>query len=379
MFSTSTSSSPTAVRQTISQTLLHEGLQIVYRASSARSPMPALMGILLEGKGDRLRLAATDLELAIECQVATPATEAFRIVLPQRYLLDLVRRLPGQDLDVEIDHLKQTAHFSWNGGDLEIHGLDAREFPEFPVFEKASLFEISAARLRQLIRETSFAAASSDVRPILTGCLFEAKNGTLEVVATDGFRVAWSQAPVETPEVDVAAVVPVRALNELSRLLPDDDTVVRIEASKSQAAFHFRQVSLITRLLEGQFPLYRQVIPNAFPLTATFDSKDFIATAERASLLAEGDSNPVRLRFFSDKILLQASTPEVGKVEEAIPAHIQGEEMEIVFNVRFLLEGLKALGGEQTTFELSGTLSPARLRRQGDEDAFYLVLPIRTT
>lgn len=367
------------LKHSLPQVLLQDGLQIVYKAASPRTAIPALSGILLQGRGDVLRLAATDLELAIECEVPVPVPESLAVVLPQRYLVDLVRRLPAGEITLEIEPVTYLSSFSWNGGEVSIHGLDARDFPQFPTLKNDSSFQISAGKLRKVIRETTYAAASSDLRPTMTGCLFECRQGVLEAAATDGFRIAYSRTELrEENGLDLSAVIPVRALTELLRLLPDDDVEVQVEINKSQAVFRFARVSLITRLLEGQFPLYRQAVPSSFLTRAVFNPQKFIDTSERAALLASGESSPVKLRLSDQRILLLANTPEVGRVEEEIPARVEGENLEVTFNVHFLLEGLKALAGEENILEVSGALAPARLRRAGDDAAFSLILPIKT-
>jgi DNA polymerase-3 subunit beta len=366
------------MKLSISRDIFAGALQVVGRAVSSRSTLPSLSGVKLTATTDELVLAATDTELGLTMQLAEVSVESEgTLLLPGRLLGDVVRSLPSGDLTLALRTEQRDIELTAGGARFHLRTLAAEDFPRLPDFagEGASL---PALPLAETIERVARAASRDEVRPILTGVLVQAEGKTLTMVATDSYRLSVKHTELERalPE-SIEANVPARALRELARIIaqeePDD---VSISLARNQAVFRAGSVVLFSRLIEGQFPSWRQLVPESFEHEVRLPREELVEVARRISQLAQRNA-PLRFAFSEGELTVAAETPEVGDASEALPAPYSGEPLEIAFNPQFLIEGLESVDGDELAVKLSSPLRPGLLQPVGREDFSYLVMPIR--
>lgn len=366
----------------VDQVALSQVLQPVSRAVAARTTLPVLEGVLVTASQQGVTIAATDLEIGIECHLPAIIEKEGSVILPARYFVELVKRLPAANLSISLHEANNTVEIVWGKSQYIIHGLPAEQFPSLVKGIGPETFSVAGENLREMIRRTIFAVSHDDARPILNGVLFELKgeNQLLNMVSTDGIRLACCVGEVATRlDQSHSFILSARAMAELVRLCPADDDV-KVWVNENHAIFQLGGLQFMARLLEGRFPDYKQVLPQEFSTSARLDTESFLASCERAALLSrKGNINPINLHFTDELLAISAETPEVGRVHEEMAAVKTGDDLSITFNARYLVEGLRALEGEETIFEATGPYGPSCLRPvQGSQSYFYLVLPLRT-
>ncbi|MFO7171743.1 MAG: DNA polymerase III subunit beta [Bacillota bacterium] len=367
------------MRAIVPQETLAEALSTVSKAVSSKSTIPVLSGVLLEARSDHLLLRATDLELAIEASAAAQVQAEGSIVLPAKLLTDLIRRIPFGDLEIAVDPGHYTATIRWGRSQYLLHGFPADQFPQIPQPGDESHFIVSQPALRDLIRQTSFAAAHDETRPYLTGVYITLSGEQLSGVATDSVRIAHTWVPARNPQhLSVQAIVPSRSLNELARVLSTDpEAEARVAITGNQAFFDLGSVRVISRLLEGQYPDVLRLIPQSYGTRATLNKEQFLEAVERAALTTKDGA--IKLEVGPDAMVIRANTPEVAQVQEELPLTLEGDPLEIGFNARYLIEGLKVLDDPDFLFEFSGSRNPSRISgTTGTSHYLYVVLPLIT-
>lgn len=364
---------------TISQEALNSTLSLVSKAVSTKNTIPVLSGVHLSARSDVLTLRATDMELAIESSTPCKVAEEGEIVLPSRYLTDLVRRIPFGDIELSADLRNYTATVRWGKSQYVIHGFSADQFPSVPDTEGASSFTASQVLLKDLLRQTTFAAGHDESKPWLTGVLFKLRENRLTGTATDGVRIAYSETDAENPQGhSFSVIIPSRSLNELTRLLSADaaDTS-RIAVTANQIFFDLGKVRVISRLLEGQYPDVMRLVPQSYPTEINLSRAEFMEAIERAALIAKDGA--VKVGLTDQRITITSNTPEVGQVYEEVPAGtLLGDPLDIGFNSKFLIDYLKVLEEPEFCFQCSGSRNPARLHPVGNTRFVYVVLPLIT-
>jgi DNA polymerase-3 subunit beta len=353
-------------------------LQLTSRAVSTRSTLPSLGGILAIADGSTVTLRATDMELALsraldEAEIESEGT----VLLPGRLLADVARNLPAGKVTLEHRAEQRDVELTAGGARFHLRTLPAEDFPRLPEFEGDPV-KLPAAMLAETIERVARAASRDEVRPILTGVLLQAEENRLTMVATDSYRLSVKHTELETPLTQpLEANVPARALRELSRTIavegPDE---VEIALPRNQIVFRSGPVLLSSRLIEGQFPSWRQLVPESFEHEVRLPREGLLEIARRIGQLAQRNA-PLRLAFASGELTVAAETPDVGDASESLPAPYEGEPMEIAFNPQFLIEGVDSIDGDELTIQLSSPLRPGLLRPVGREDFSYLVMPIR--
>lgn len=365
------------MRFVIAQQDLASGLQVVARAISSKNTLPILTGILINAAEDHLTLTATDLEIGIECRVPARVLVPGSTVLPARHLTDLVRKIPFGEITMDLDQKNYTITMRWGRSQYIIHGQSPDQFPYLPSTGTATPYALSHGLLRGILRQTAFAVSHDETRPVLTGALFKIRGEVLEVIATDGVKIAFRRGQIESTGFDTAVVVPGRTLNELSRLLSGDDKdAVKVFITQNQAFFDLGNIKVVSRLLEGQYPDVMRLVPQNYASTAYVHNVDLLEACDRASLLAKDGA--IKLAVTADTIIVTANTPEVGQVYEEVSSSLEGEPLEIGYNVRYLLEGLRACDDEEIAFNFAGSRSPARIKPRNHENFLYIVLPLIT-
>ena len=358
------------------KTLLSAAIDGVSRAVTLRSTVPVLEGILLKAEGFTLTLTGYDLELGIVTTIEANVLEPGEIVLNAKLLSDMVRRMPAGQINISVaDNGKTTIQ----GGvaQFEIQSMPATDFPQLPNTGAEETLTIKTGTFREMVERTLYAVSQDEKRPAHTGELFEIGTESLTVVALDGFRLAIVERKVPANK-EIRIIVPGKTMNEVLRLLANDDEAeVRICANRRYVVFITAGYTIMSRLIEGEFLNYRNVIPEGYRTQAVLDTKGFIETIERASLIiTERLKNPLRISFTEGKVIVRCQT-SLGRVVDEFAAGCEGEEVEIGFNNRYLLDALRNARTEQVKVQLSGPLSPVKILPAEGEDFLYLVLPVR--
>ena len=358
------------------KTLLGSAIDGVSRAVTLRSTIPVLEGILLKAEGFNLTLTGYDMELGIVTTIEANVLEPGDIVLNAKLLSDMVRRMPAGQISISsADNGKTTIQ----GGvaQFEIQSMPASDFPQLPNTGAEETMTIKTGVFREMVERTLYAVSQDEKRPAHTGELFEIQPDHLTVVALDGFRLAIVERKVEASK-EIRIIVPGKTMNEVLRLLANDDEAdVRICANRRYVVFITAGYTIMSRLIEGEFLNYKNVIPEGYRTQVVLDTKGFIETIERASLIiTERLKNPLRITFTEGKVIVRCQT-SLGRVVDEFAAGCEGEEVEIGFNNRYLLDALRNARTEQVRIQLSGPLSPVKILPAEGEDFLYLVLPVR--
>lgn len=364
------------MRVVASKEPLLNAVQIVQRAVSARNPLPILSGIRFEATENKIFLTATDLDMGIRCSFAAEVIEPGAAVLPARYVSELVRRLPDVPVILNADQLTGSVTIQYGQSETSINGYPAEEFPDFPLPSGNLTFDLPVEILKGVVRQVVFAAANNENRPVFNGVLFELHDGNLQVIATDTYRLAWRRLPLENCEgIDINIIIPGKTLTELVKII-EPEKIVNITVTENQILFRADDTCLISRLIDGQFPNYKQVIPQTHLTRVRLKTKELAEATERASLLTKDGSPIVKMSLEQNTLVVSVNT-EAGRVHEEIPVFQEGETFQVAFNARYLGDVLKAMGSEEIIMELTGPLSPGVLRPVDDKEYLSLLLPVR--
>jgi DNA polymerase-3 subunit beta len=355
-------------------------LQTVSRVASTRSAVQALAGVqIVAGTdgGGRVELRATDMEVGLrvplEARVERPGT----VVLPARLLLDVVRTLRGGDVSLELRPAEQDVEIVGGTARFHIRTLRTEDFPPLPEPGGDQVVAMPAPAFVDTIARVSRSASRDETRPILTGILVSASGDELRMVATDSYRLSVKETRLEAAlEAGFEANVPARALEELGRLVRDDVEEIRIGVRANQVVFEVGGVTLSSRLIDGQFPNYRQLLPEAYEHELTVSREELLEVVRRISLMAQKNA-PLRLSFSDGEVRISAQTPDVGEASEPMPVPFAGESFEIGFNPDFLTVGLESAGAEQVVVKLISPLRPGLIEAADGSGFLYLIMPIR--
>jgi DNA polymerase-3 subunit beta len=356
---------------------LHEGLQTVARAVSGRSSLPILGNVLLEPKGEALRLAATDLELGIERLVPARVGEPGSVTLPARTLSEIVGVLPEDDVTIAADISGGDVVITCRRSEYRIHGLPAEEFPVLPEVGSEATFSLAEGELSRMIRQTIFAAASDDTRPILTGVYTVLSDSHLVMVATDTHRLALRQGAASEASGEVAVIIPARALSELSRgLEPEGEQSVQVRLDKNQVMFRTEQLTVVSRLIEGQFPKYEKVVPSEHTRKLTIPKDELQQAVRRAAVVARENSHRIILRTAGELLTITAEEANLGRAHEEVEVIREGDDIQIAFNARYVLDVLGVLDAEGLYLEMTEPLRPAVFRPVDGADYLMVIMPM---
>lgn len=355
--------------------VLVDALATAQRATSTRANLPVLSGLRLGLTGDTLRLTGSDLDLTITTEITVAGGSDGVAVLPAKYAVDIVRSLEGGAVDIEVDG--EEAHISGGRSNFRLHAIPADEYPNLTDPEGEQVV-LQAADLAEGLKQVVRAASTDESRPILTGVLLAAEDTGLRMVSTDSYRLAVRDLPGATALKEGQTVlVPSRALNELARALTDD-TDVRLVLGERDASFKVGALHLTTRLIEGEFPNYRGLIPTAQSNRLSVDRQSLLDAVRRVRLMAR-DNSPVRLTMTADLLELRAVTLDIGEASEQLDASYQGDELTVAFNPEYLIDGLEVTPGDEITLETVDPLKPALMRPMDSEDFLYLLMPVRVS
>jgi DNA polymerase III subunit beta len=364
----------TGLRITVAKDELAAKLATVARGVSTRTAVLVLGGIQLRAEAGRLHLAATDMEVSLRASADAQVAGEGIVVVPGRLLLDIARSLP--DSDVSIEHRPEEAVVVVSSGTAtyRLHTYSAEDFPRLPDVESLSLHSVDRDALVETISRVGRSASRDESRPVLTGILVRFEPGKVVMAATDSYRLAVKETPVDGTLPDLEAIIPARALQELARIAAGADEL-QLGLLENHVVFGADGTWLTTRRIDGQFPNYRQLLPEQFEHELLLPREELLEVVRRVSLMAQRNS-PLRLRFAEGELTVSAVTQDVGEARESLPAPYTGDAMEIGFNAEFLRDGLDSVDSETIKFKLISPLRPAVLEGEAD-DYVYLIMPIR--
>lgn len=353
-------------------------LQTAARVASARTAIQALSGVQLTVSSEGCELRTTDMEIGLRMPVSAEAVRDGTVVLPARLLLDVVRSLPDSRVTIEQRPSERDVELISGSAVFHIRTLRSEDFPQFPEPDRDSLISVPAQAFVETGLKVAGSASRDETRPVLTGILISVTGGRLEMVATDSYRLSVKQTELDEPlDQDFQVNVPARALQELARIAGQHQGEhLGISVQRNQIVFVLDGVILSSRLIEGQFPNYRQLLPEGFEHELRIDSSELTGVVRRISLLAQ-KNRPLRLAFSPGELSVSAETPDVGEARESLPVSFQGESLEIGFNPEFLREGLEAIEEGDLLVKLISPIRPGLIEAADGSGFQYLIMPIR--
>jgi len=364
---------------------LTKGLGIVGRAVATRTTLPITNNVLIATDQSRLKLAATNLEIAISCWLGAKVKEEGAITIPARLLTDFVNSLPPERVDMSLSPRTRTLELKCARFEGRINGVEADEFPPIPTIGEGVATKIEPEALRLAITQVAFAAATEETRPVLTGVHCEFEGDGLTLAAADGFRLAVHKAPLSAPVAEkTEVIIPARALTELHRLLTEQEEPVEItiNPAKSQVLFRLKDVEMVSQLIQGAFPNYNQLIPQSYSTRAEMSLSEFSRAARTASIFAREGSAIIRVEIIPGeektpgRLMLSARAEEVGDNVGELDATVEGETAKIAFNSKYLSDVLAVLRGDRVALEITTPSSPGVIRPLGVENYLHVVMPM---
>lgn len=356
---------------------LMQGLSLAAKASAARSPQAVLECVSITADAAGVHLMCTDLQMGIETSVSATIAEEGRVLLNARLLTEIVRKLPEGEVTLSVSETNRASIIA-SGSKTTLQGMSAQDFPELPQVDDDQPIIVKQNLLRDMIRQTGFAIAVEDARPILTGILMEISGDVLTLVALDGFRLARRMGKLEESCGNLSAVVSGKYFIETGKILGDEETPVTMHLSKTHLKLDLGASTIIIRLLEGDYIKYRQLLPPSYAISVRLDRDQLSDCIDRASLMArEGKSNLLKFSIRQDKLAI-TSNSEMGDVYEEMDVQTTGKDIDIAFNVRYISEAVRSIDETQFLLNLNSNISPCVLVPTEGEDFLYLVLPVRT-
>jgi len=367
---------------------LVQSVQDVMKAITSRTTIPILTGIKIVASEEGVTLTGSDSDISIESfipkeendQEIVEIQQTGSIVLQAKFFSEIVKKLPTNQVEIVVDNL-QTSIRSGKS-EFNLNGLDSEEYPHLPQIWEQNSIKVPTDLLKNIIKQTVFAVSTSETRPVLTGVNWKIENNDLICIATDSHRLALRKAKIEAAaEQSFNIVIPGKSLNELNRILDDHDEPVEIFVTENQILFKTKHILFFSRLLEGNYPDTNRLIPTESKTDIVVNSKEFLQSIDRASLLArEGRNNVVKFSTMGENVIeISSFTPEIGKVmEELVSESISGEELKISFSAKFMMDALKVLEGSEVKISFTGAMRPFVIHPTNDDSTLQLILPVRT-
>jgi DNA polymerase-3 subunit beta len=364
---------------TVAKEQILNGLQAVQNIVSSRTTLPVLSNVLLRGENGKLELTATDLDVSISCTVEGDVKKAGAFTVPVKKFFGIIRELNSAELDVEVDE-KNACSLRAGASYYKLHGLPAEEFPPLPNFSEKNKIVLAQEKVKGMLRRTAFAVSTDETRYVLNGIFTSFRDHKVTMVSTDGRRLALTDEEVElSADSQGEFIVPTKAINELNRLLQPKGEL-EIKFTENQASFRLSgekagMVLIITKLVEGNYPNYKQVIPGEASERVTLMREELLQALRRAEIMTSEKSNSVKLSFTKNNLTITANTPEVGEGRESLAINYKGKDMAIAFNPGYLMDPLKALDNDEVFLELTDELSPGVVKINGP--FLYVIMPMR--
>jgi DNA polymerase-3 subunit beta len=356
------------------KTKLQEAISVTQKAVTGKSAMPILQGLFIDASEGKITIIGSDIDLSIETKIDANIIEAGKVVVDARLFGDIVRKLPNSNIEISsstdnsIEIICEKTKFNL------IH-MNADDFPTLPSIDEDNIFSIEQKLLKSMIRGTMFAIAQEESRPILTGVLVEIKDGKINLVALDGYRLALKSESIDSDN-SIKAVIPGKTLSEVVKIL-EDEGEVNITFTSNHILINLGETKIISRLLEGEFIKYTSIIPEEYSLKITVERNKILNCIERASLVAkEGNTNLIKFDI-NDEYMVLTSNSQLGNVREELNIILQGEPLEIAFNAKYMIDLLKIMDEEEIYMEFSSSVSPCLVKNKQNDNCTYLVLPVR--
>ncbi len=351
-----------------------KGLQQVQSVISTHSTRPILFNVLVKAEKQKLFLVATDLVVSIRCAVEANIKKTGASTFPARRLLSIVRELPQEEVEMEVMD-SNIAAIQCGSSDYKIFGLAADEFPALPVFDDSRAITINQGTLKEMLKKTAYAVSIDESRQILNGIMMGMRDQKLTIVATDGRRLALVEQEIEVPpDTQKDLIIPTKTVNELIKLLGDDG-VVKIQALPNMVAFDLGSVLVTSKLIEGSYPNFKQVIPSQCEERITIDRENLLTAIRRVALLTSDKNPSVKLTFAKNQVQIVVVTPDVGEAHESIPIKYTGKSISMAFNPEYLMDPLRNLTSDEVAIELVDDLSPAVIKCE--IPFLYVLMPLR--
>jgi DNA polymerase III subunit beta len=364
----------TGLKLTCSRDELNQRLAVVSRALSSRTTVQILAGIMLGAGEGRLQLAATDMELSLRTSLDAGVDDEGSVVVPGRLLLELARLLPDSDVSIEHRPEEGIVRIDCGAASYRLHTYNAEDFPRLPELDTAQTFSVEREALLETVGRVARSASRDESRPVLTGILVRFEGDRLVMAATDSYRLSVKETPLSESVQELEAIVPARALGELGRIAQGGDEV-QIGVHENQIVFAADGYWLTSRRIDGQFPNYKQLLPETFEHEVVLPRAELLDVVRRVSVMTQRNS-PLRLRFADGELTISAQSQDVGEATESLPTPFAGDPLEIGFNAEFLRDGIESISSDELRLRLISPLRPAVI--EGDEpDPTYLIMPIR--
>jgi len=362
------------MKLSVTKAALLEGLHVVQNVVSVRSTLPILSNALLTAEDDKLWLTTTDLEVSVRCAIDADIEKNGISTLPVRRLSSIVRELPDATITLDIDE-NDVATLDCSSSHFKIIGLNKEEFPPISSPEEKSCYTLDQGVFREMLKKTSYAASTDETRFVLNGVLLSFRDGKLTMVATDGRRLALVENEVEFPdEAESDMILPSKAVHELLHVLEDEGDM-SIYAKENQIVFEFGDVMVASKLIDGTYPNYRQVIPNQCEERVTIERDVLLTALKRTSLLTTEKSNATRLTFADNQLTVVTNTPDIGEARETVAVKYSGKEISVAFNSEFMMDPLRNLTSDEIYIEMTDELSPGVMKC--DIPFLYVLMPMR--
>ena len=359
---------------------LVNALQIVSKAVASKPQTPILSGVYLRAEAGVLELQATNYEIGMISRIPVEIAEPGQIAISGRYFQEVVRKLPGDSVTISFNREEKIVHISSNQANFTLLSMNASEFPTIKEMEGNLQFKIKDNVLRSLIKKTVFACSTDESRPVFTGCYLEVADTKVTMAATNTHRLAVKYETFDESIGNIKIIIPSRILQELLHNMTSEiPTDVTVTCTYNQISFSFENLYMTSRLIEGAFPDYHRVIPPEFATKITLNAAELNAAVDRVSLISRaGDYNIIKLEFANNQVHITSNNPDIGNAEETIPATIDGPELSIAFNAKYIMDVMKTIDSETCQIKLNQPLSPAAIREADDEEFIYIVTPVRT-
>ncbi|MEI6144573.1 MAG: DNA polymerase III subunit beta [Candidatus Berkelbacteria bacterium] len=359
------------------QANLNKGLSIVSRIVGTRTTLPVLSNIYLEAKDGQLKLSATDLEIGVTTSIGAKVDEEGALTVPARLISDFIAANSDESLDLESK--ATTMHLKSARYEANIKGIDSSEYPVLPDISKDSLIDLATGDFTRAISEVVVACATDDTRPVLSGIYFKFEKDFLYLVATDSYRLAEKKISVPGSTVEKEFIVPARTMQEILRITASSQGLekVGISATDNQVSFTIGDTQVVSRLIEGSFPNYKQIIPSAFKSTAEIEVKEFSSAIKMASLFARQGGNNVKIRFEGSEVTITSVADQVGDNISKVPAIVSVDSEEITFNAKYIGDILQVLPDKKLVFEVNDKFSAGVIRPEKAKDFVYIIMPLR--
>ncbi|MEI8060934.1 MAG: DNA polymerase III subunit beta [Candidatus Berkelbacteria bacterium] len=359
------------------QANLNKGLSIVSRIVGTRTTLPVLSNIYLEAKDGQLKLSATDLEIGVTTSIGAKVDEEGALTVPARLISDFIAANSDESLDLESK--ATTMHLKSARYEANIKGIDSSEYPVLPDISKDSLIDLATGDFTQAISEVVVACATDDTRPVLSGIYFKFEKDFLYLVATDSYRLAEKKISIPGSDVEKEFIVPARTMQEILRITAAASGLekVGISATDNQVSFTIGDTQVVSRLIEGSFPNYKQIIPSAFKSAAEIEVKEFSSAIKMASLFARQGGNNVKIRFEGPEVTITSVADQVGDNISKVPATVSVDSEEITFNAKYIGDILQVLPDKKLVFEVNDRFSAGVIRPEKSKDFVYIIMPLR--